>query len=50
MTHNYECEDAIDKTRVTVTIDPRLKQVRIVRPEQPIEFLNILDEYDGRMG
>lgn len=49
MTHNYVCEDATDGTHVTVTVDERLKQVRLVRGRDSIEFLNIIEEFDGHI-
>jgi hypothetical protein len=43
------CSD-MDNEKVTVTLDQRLQEIRILKPGQPIEFLKIEGEYDGRVG
>lgn len=39
----------IDKEKVTMTVDQRLQEIRILKAGQPIEFLKIEAEYEGRI-
>jgi hypothetical protein len=39
----------MDKEKVTVTVDQRLREIRILKAGQAIEFLKIEAEYDGRI-
>ena len=48
LTYNYMCT-GMDKEKVTVTIDQRLQEIRVLKAGQPIEFLKIWGEFNGRV-
>ncbi len=48
MATNYSCTD-LKGDVVLVTFDERLRQIRLLRKNTSILFLNIQSEYDGRM-